>query len=160
VVGNLGLAVNKNSYAVLLVLRAIQSLGASAAFAVSYGVVADVYVPSERGQMLGPVGMALNVGSCVGPIVWGWVAYTSEGYEWAFWALVILGGILWLGVIALLPETARTLTLLSTAGRGWYFTALGIWSGGCGAVAVYLIENKGMGWRTKKLSKDMEKRST
>ncbi len=108
-VGNLGLALNQTSYAVLLVQRAIQSLGASAAFAVSYGVVADVCVPSERGQMLGPVSMALNVGACVGPVVGGWVAYTSGSYEWVFWALVIVGGVLWLGVAALLPETARSI---------------------------------------------------
>jgi MFS family permease len=70
-IGNLVLAVNKRSYAVLLVLRAIQSLGASAAYAISFGVVADICVPSERGGMLGPIGMALNLGTCVGPVVGG-----------------------------------------------------------------------------------------
>jgi len=77
VIGNLGLALNKRNYAVLLVLRAIQSLGASAAYAISFGVVADVCVPSERGQMLGPISMAMNLGTCVGPVVGGVVAYTS-----------------------------------------------------------------------------------
>ena len=108
VAGNLGLAVNKHSYAALIALRALQSLGASAAFAVSYGVVADVCVPSERGRMLGPMSMALNLGACVGPIVGGWVAYTSGSYEWVFWVLVIVGAILLLGIGALLPETARS----------------------------------------------------
>jgi hypothetical protein len=46
--------------------------------------------------------------------------------------------------------------LLSAAGRGWYFTALGVWSGGCGAAAVYLIKTKGMDWRTKRLSKSID----
>ena len=109
VTGNLGLAVNKHSYSVLIALRALQSLGASAAFAVSYGVVADVCVPSERGRMLGPVSMALNLGACVGPVVGGWVAYTSGSYEWIFWVLVIVGATLLLGVGVLLPETARSL---------------------------------------------------
>ena len=108
VIGNLGLAVNKHSYGVLISLRALQSLGASAAFAVSYDVVADVCVPSERGRMLGPVSMALNLGACVGPVIGGWVAYTSGSYEWVFWVLVIVGLILLLGVGALLPETARS----------------------------------------------------
>lgn len=108
VIGNLGLAVNKHSYSVLIVLRALQSLGASAAFAVSYGVVADVCVPSERGRMLGPVSMALNLGACIGPVVGGWVAYTSGSHEWVFWALVIVGAFLLLGVGTLLPETARS----------------------------------------------------
>ncbi len=107
--GNLGLALNRSSLAALLVLRAIQSLGASAAFAVSYGVVADVCVPSERGRMLGPVSMALNLGACVGPVVGGAVAWTSGGYEWVFWALVIVGVTLWGFVGLFLPETARAL---------------------------------------------------
>ena len=108
VIANLGLAVNKQSYSVLIGLRALQSLGASAAFAVSYGVVADVCVPSERGKMIGPVSMALNLGACVGPVVGGCVAYTSGSYEWVFWVLVIVGAILLLGISALLPETARS----------------------------------------------------
>lgn len=109
IVGNLGLAINKRSYGVLIALRAVQSLGASAAFAVSYGVVADTCVPSERGSMLGPVSMALNLGACIGPVVGGSVAYTSGSYEWVFWALVVVGAVLLLGVGALLPETARSI---------------------------------------------------
>lgn len=122
VIGNLGLALNKHSYSVLIALRALQSLGASAAFAVSYGVVADVCVPSERGQMLGPVSMALNLGACVGPVVGGWVAYSSGSYEWVFWALVIVGAILWLGVGALLPETARSVvgSGIGTNRKSWW----------------------------------------
>ena len=107
--GNLGLALNKSSYAALVVLRALQSLGASAALAVSYGVVADICVPSERGRMLGPVSMALNLGACVGPVIGGSVAWTSGSYEWVFWSLVIVGVVLWLGVGLFLPETARVL---------------------------------------------------
>jgi MFS family permease len=109
VVGNVGLAVNKNKYAVLLVLRAIQSLGASAAYAISFGVVADVCESKERGRMLGPISMALNLGACVGPVVGGVVAYTSGSYVWVFWALVIVGVFLFCGVGLLLPETARSL---------------------------------------------------
>ncbi|KAA6414326.1 MAG: major facilitator superfamily [Lasallia pustulata] len=104
---NLGLALNKHSYGVLLGLRTLQSLGASAASAVSYGVVADVCVPAERGSMLGPISMLLNLGACVGPVVGGLVAFTSGSYEWVFWALVVAGGVLLCGVGAFLPETAR-----------------------------------------------------
>lgn len=109
VVGNIGLAANGRSYAALLILRAVQSLGASAAYALSFGVVADLCVPSERGRMLGPISMALNLGACVGPVVGGAVAFTSGSYEWVFWALVIVGAALLGGVGLLLPETARSL---------------------------------------------------
>ena len=107
VLSNLGLALEHNSYAALVVLRAFQSLGASAAFAVSYGVVADVCVPAERGKMVGPVSMGLNLGTCVGPVVGGWVAFKSGNYNWVFWFLVIIGTVLLVAVGGLLPETAR-----------------------------------------------------
>ena len=42
--------------------------------------------------------------------------------------------------------------LLAATGRGWYFTALGLWSGGCGLIAVWLIRKKGMDWRKQRLS--------
>lgn len=116
-IANLGLAVNKRSYSALIFLRALQSLGASAAFAISYGVVADVCKPSERGKMLGPVSMALNLGACIGPVVGGWIAYKSGRYEWVFWVLVIVGVILLLGVGALLPETARSVVGNGNRGR-------------------------------------------
>ena len=37
--------------------------------------------------------------------------------------------------------------LLDAAGRGWYFTVLGLWSGVLGAVAVALLRWRGMKWR-------------
>ncbi|OAQ90083.1 NACHT and WD domain-containingprotein [Purpureocillium lilacinum] len=109
VFANLGLALNQDGYAALLTLRAVQSLGASAAYALAFGVVADVCPPAKRGAMLGPVGMALNLGACVGPVVGGAVAYTRGDHVWVFWALLIVGVVLLLGVGMLLPETARGL---------------------------------------------------
>lgn len=106
---NIGLAVNEHNYVVLLVLRAFQSLGASAAYAIAFGVVADVCTQSERGRMLGPISMALNLGACVGPVVGGVVAHLNGNHIWVFWALVIVAGLL-LGIVGgLLPETARSL---------------------------------------------------
>jgi MFS family permease len=37
--------------------------------------------------------------------------------------------------------------LLDAAGRGWYFTFLGVWSGGFCAPAIWLIRRYGMQWR-------------
>ncbi|KIX06232.1 uncharacterized protein Z518_04207 [Rhinocladiella mackenziei CBS 650.93] len=132
---NLGLAINRSNYGVLISLRALQSLGASAAFAVSYGVVADVCVPSERGRTLGPVSMALNLGACVGPVVGGWVAYSSGSFQWIFWALLIVGVVLLLLVGTLLPETARSLvqngsgrTTLPVWERTWRKIAKNLWT--------------------------------
>lgn len=124
---NLGLALQRNSYAALLVLRALQSLGASAAFAVSYGVVADVCVPAERGRMVGPVSMALNLGTCIGPVVGGWIAFKSGGYDWVFWFLFVVGACLMLAVGGFLPETARAVVGNgSVEARAWWEKPWGV----------------------------------
>ncbi|CAO1606246.1 hypothetical protein XANCAGTX0491_009747 [Xanthoria calcicola] len=104
---SLGLVLNRASYAGLLVLRAMQSLGASAVLAISYGVIADPCVPSERGAMQGPAMGAATLAVCVGPVVGGWVALGSGSYQWVFWCLVIYGGLVVVVVGFGLPETAR-----------------------------------------------------
>lgn len=81
-VASLGLALNKTSYPALLLLRALQSLGASAVLALSYGVVADICVHAERGAMLGPMMSAASLAVCLGPVIGGWVALGSGSYHW------------------------------------------------------------------------------
>lgn len=109
VFASLGLALNRNSYAALLILRAMQSIGASAVLSIAYGVIADVCVPAERGKMLGPVLAATNLGVCIGPLVGGWIALWSKGYEWVFWSLLIYGGVTLMAVVWVLPETSRNI---------------------------------------------------
>ena len=57
--------------------------------------------------MLGPVMAATNVGPCVGPLIGGWVALGSGGFRWVFWCLVIYGGLAWVIVGWVFPETGR-----------------------------------------------------
>lgn len=105
---SLGLALNTSSYAGLLVLRAVQSIGASAAVAVMYGAMADVCVTGERGKYLGPIMAASNLGACVGPVIGGAVAQGSGGIVWPFYCLVIFGVVLVLSIGFGLPETSRS----------------------------------------------------
>ncbi|KAI4235286.1 MAG: hypothetical protein LQ349_003263 [Xanthoria aureola] len=128
---SLGLVLNRASYAGLLVLRAMQSLGASAVLAISYGVIADLCVPSERGAMRGPAVGAANLAVCVGPVVGGWVALGSGSYQWVFWCLVIYGGLVVVVVGFGLPETARNVVGNGERqarwwGRTWW-TLLTVW---------------------------------
>jgi predicted MFS family arabinose efflux permease len=53
VAANTGLII-QNRYAALLLLRMLQSLGASATVAIGYGVAADIATPAERGRVQGP----------------------------------------------------------------------------------------------------------
>ncbi|KAG0647613.1 Itaconic acid 2-hydroxyparaconate biosynthesis cluster ITP1 [Hyphodiscus hymeniophilus] len=104
---SLGLALNQSNYPALLVLRALQSLGASAVIPLSYGAVADFCVTERRGKMLGRMMAAANLGTCFGPILGGWIASASGGYKWAFRALCMFGGIMLSALVLFLPETAR-----------------------------------------------------
>ena len=106
-IASLGLALTRHSYPALLILRALQSLGASAVLAVAFGVVADVCPPAERGSMLGPTQSAANLAVCLGPIVGGLVALKTSSSVWVFWSLTIFGGTVLAVVGLFLPETAR-----------------------------------------------------
>ncbi|KAN0096665.1 Major facilitator superfamily domain containing protein [Hyaloscypha variabilis] len=90
-VASLGLAVNKSSYAALLVLRALQSLGASCVLSVCYGTISDIFVPAQRGGMRGPMMVAGNVGTRIGQVVGGGITLASGSYQWVFWALCLFG---------------------------------------------------------------------
>ncbi|KUI69131.1 Quinidine resistance protein 1 [Cytospora mali] len=68
-VASLGLALNKNSYAALVALRALQSIGGSATVPMSYGIAADVAPSAERGGMLGPMMSTCNAVSALGPVI-------------------------------------------------------------------------------------------
>ena len=48
--------------------------------------------------------------------------------------------------------------LFDAAGRGWYFTALGLWSGGLGKAAVLPANAKGMAWRQTRFRREHEKK--
>ena len=74
---------------------------------VCYGTISDICVPAQRGKMLGPMMVAGNVGTCIGPVVGGWIALASGSYQWVFWALCIFGACLLVLLAIILPETAR-----------------------------------------------------
>ena len=120
---SLGLAFNDSSYAILLLLRALQSFGGSAVLAIAYGVVADVAVPAERGKMLGPMLAAGNLGPCVGPVIGGSVALASGEFRWCFWALLIFAVAALMLVGWTMPETARKVVgNMGVSARSWWKT--------------------------------------
>ncbi|PQE24425.1 Major facilitator superfamily domain general substrate transporter protein [Rutstroemia sp. NJR-2017a BBW] len=118
VAASIGLAV-QHSYAALLSLRMLQSLGASATVAIGYGVVADMVAPAERGRMLGPAMVATNLGPILGPVIGGPLAATA-GWRWVFWLLTILGSVFLLLILLFLPETCKTIVGNgSIPAQGW-----------------------------------------
>jgi MFS family permease len=53
-VANIGLAL-QDSFAALLALRMLQAAGIAGSFAITYGILADITIPSERGSYIGVV---------------------------------------------------------------------------------------------------------
>lgn len=102
---NIGLA-TQNSYAALLVLRALQSAGSSGTVALGYGVIADVCTPAERGKYLGPVAAGIMLAPAIGPTVGGLLAQYL-GWRSIFWFLSIISGVYLAAYTVFMPETAR-----------------------------------------------------
>ena len=125
-IASLGLALNQSSYAALLMLRAVQSQGASAALSLCYGTVADITTPATRGKLLGPMLAMGNVGTRTGPIVGDWIAIASGSFTRAFWALFIFGAVMFVAMAVILPETARNVIGNGSIGDERVKTVLGI----------------------------------
>ncbi|KAI1332864.1 major facilitator superfamily transporter [Xylariaceae sp. FL0255] len=106
-VGSLGLSVSGKSYASLLIFRALQSVGGSAVLSLSYAVVSDFCVHSERGSFIAPMMTAANIGPLIGPVIGGGIALATGHPVWCFRALLIFGGSGVLLIGWLMPETGR-----------------------------------------------------
>lgn len=125
---SLGLAINdilgSRSYVALILLRAVSALGVSACASITYGVVSDVCIPAQRGTMVGPAISAANVGTVLGPVVGGLIAWRTGSGAWVFFTLTIFGATSLLLMVFLLPETARSVVGDGSEGRrlektGW-----------------------------------------
>ncbi|GAB1314804.1 Itaconate transport protein [Madurella fahalii] len=112
-------AASSSSYAALLTLRVLQSVGGSPTPAIAYGIVADVAPLAERGAMLGPMMSFCNGLSAVGPAVGGAVALATAGVEWVFLALLVVAVVVLVGVGGTLPETLAGRRRRGERGGGW-----------------------------------------
>ena len=104
---NIGLAL-QHSYAALVVLRCLQSAGASSTIALAYGIIADISTPAERGSYMGILMGFTNAAPSIGPILGGVLAQKLS-WHWIFWLLSVLGGTHLLALSIFLPETSRKL---------------------------------------------------
>jgi multidrug resistance protein len=104
---SLGLALNKNSYVALMILRSLQSIGGSAVMSLAYAVVADISIPAQRGKILGPMLASTNFGPCFGPVLGGGIVLSMGQTQWCFWTLVIFGISSFMMIGWTMPETAR-----------------------------------------------------
>ncbi|KAI8061547.1 major facilitator superfamily domain-containing protein [Gilbertella persicaria] len=94
-----------NSVGLFIALRAIQAVGASAAQAVGAGTITDLFDVHERGNAMGLFLLGPLVGPVVGPIAGGFI---NEYMNWQFifWFLSAMGGLIFIFILFFLPETS------------------------------------------------------
>jgi len=105
VAANVGLAL-QSSFGLLFFLRIVQSAGISGSYAITYGVVGDLFTPAERGGYSGVVSFVLNTPPSIGPIISG-LLMQRWGWRAIFWFLSAISPCCLILVILFLPETSR-----------------------------------------------------
>jgi MFS family permease len=105
VAANIGLAL-QSSFGLLFFLRMVQSAGISGSYSVTYGVLGDLFTPSERGGYSGVVSFFLNTLPSIGPVVSG-LLMSRWGWRSIFWFLAAISPCCLLAIILFLPETSR-----------------------------------------------------
>lgn len=102
---NMGLAL-QSSFGLLFFLKIVQSAGISGSYIVTYGVLGDLFTPSERGGYSGVVSFSLNTPPSVGPVISG-LLMSRWGWRSIFWFPAAISPCCLLAIILFLPETSR-----------------------------------------------------
>ena len=93
-----------NLFAVLLIGRALQGLGAGGIFPVASAVIGDTFPPEKRGGALGLIGAVFGLAFLIGPILGG-IILSFTGWQWLFLInLPIAAVVIFMG-LKLLPTT-------------------------------------------------------
>ena len=121
IAANVGLAL-QHSYPALVVLRCLQSAGASGTIALGFAAVADIASTAERGRYMGIVGAGINIGPSFGPVIGGLLTQYL-GWRSIFWFCAVFTGAWLIPYILCVPETCRNVVGNgSIPPQGWNMT--------------------------------------
>ncbi|KAJ9055874.1 Dityrosine transporter 1 [Entomophthora muscae] len=88
----------------LISLRILQALGASASIVIGIGVIADIYPREERGSAMGLFMIGPLLGPVLGPPLGGLITHYLTWHA-VFWVITALGIVSLISILFLLPET-------------------------------------------------------
>lgn len=100
----------------LIASRILSGIGASAEFAISNPVLADTWIPAERGTSFAISTFIPLLGPALGPIIGGAVSQ-SIGWRWTFWILSIYDGLLVIIAFFVFSETYEVILLNRRAAK-------------------------------------------
>ncbi len=95
-----------HSFAMLIIARIIQAIGAAGTMANNQGIIAETFPPNERGKALGLNGTAVALGSLTGPGLGGLIVGAAS-WEYIFLINVPIGLVTLYLCIKLLPKGHR-----------------------------------------------------
>ncbi|KAF2031949.1 MFS general substrate transporter [Setomelanomma holmii] len=94
----------------LIGMRFLAGLGGSACLTIGTGVIADMFVPAQRGKAVALYSMGILFGPILGPICGGFIAQRA-GWRWDMWVVLIVACLLTIGLIFFNTETYHPVLL-------------------------------------------------
>jgi multidrug resistance protein len=94
----------------LIVMRFLAGFGGSACLTIGTGVIADMFVPAQRGRAVALYSMGILFGPILGPICGGFIAQRA-GWRWDMWVVLIIAVLLTTGLIFFNTETYQSVIL-------------------------------------------------
>ncbi|TXH39870.1 MAG: Bcr/CflA family efflux MFS transporter [Burkholderiaceae bacterium] len=94
------------SIEVLVLCRAMQGFSTGAGIVVSRAVIRDLFPPEQAQRMMSQVTLFFGVAPVIAPIIGGFI-FTHFDWHGVFWALALIGVMLWVANWRLLPETLK-----------------------------------------------------
>lgn len=94
----------------LIVMRFLAGVGGSACLTIGTGVIADMFITSQRGKAVAIYSMGILFGPIIGPICGGFIAQRA-GWRWDMWVVLIVGVLLTVGLFVFNKETNHNVLL-------------------------------------------------
>ena len=94
----------------LIGMRFLAGVGGSACLTIGTGVIADMFVPQQRGKAISVYSLGILSGPVLGPICGGFIAQRA-GWRWDMWVIFIAGCLITVGIMFFNSETYQPILL-------------------------------------------------
>ncbi|GAA5974705.1 hypothetical protein JCM5350_001257 [Sporobolomyces pararoseus] len=100
-----------------IAFRFLAGLGGGVPLAIGAGVLSDLWRPEERGRSAALYSLAPLVGPALGPVIGGFAATISTGWQWVFWSTTMFSALVQVLGFFLLRETYHPVLLNNQASQ-------------------------------------------